>query len=55
LLLGIVGALLAVPLTIAGQKLILEADDSTIWLAELMSVGEPEGTEAEPEATAAGG
>ena len=36
---GAMGALLAVPLTLAVQKLILEGDEGTRWLAELMGTG----------------
>jgi len=37
--LGPVGALLAVPLTMAVKQLVLETDDQARWLAELMSAG----------------
>jgi predicted PurR-regulated permease PerM len=38
-IIGPMGALLAVPLTMAVQKLVLEPYDSSRWLAELMSAG----------------
>lgn len=38
-LLGPLGALLGVPLTLAVKELILEIDDSTLWMARLMSSG----------------
>ncbi len=37
--LGPMGALLAIPLTLAVQKLILEGDEGTRWLAELIGAG----------------
>jgi predicted PurR-regulated permease PerM len=39
-MLGPMGALMAVPMTTAVQRLILEADDGTRWLSELLSAGE---------------
>lgn len=36
---GPMGAILAIPLTLAVQKLILEGDEGTRWLAELMGAG----------------
>ena len=41
-IIGPMGALLAVPLTMAVQKLILEPYDSSRWLAELMSATPPD-------------
>jgi AI-2 transport protein TqsA len=38
-ILGPMGALLAVPLTLAVQKMILQGDESTEWLAEMMGTG----------------
>ena len=37
--LGPLGAILAVPLTMAFKNLVLEADESNSWIAELMSSG----------------
>jgi hypothetical protein len=37
--LGSMGALLAVPLTLAIKELLLEADEDNQWVAELMSSG----------------
>jgi predicted PurR-regulated permease PerM len=50
-IIGPMGALLAVPLTMAVQKLILEPYDSSRWLAELMSAGKsnkPETVDVSP-------
>ena len=50
-IIGPMGALLAAPLTMAVQKLILEPYDGSRWLAELMSAGlpnDPEGEDAVP-------
>lgn len=50
-IIGPMGALLAVPLTIAVQKLVLEPYESSQWLAELMGaglLGGPDEGDAEP-------
>jgi AI-2 transport protein TqsA len=44
--LGPVGALLAVPLTMAIKQLVLETDEGARWLAELMSSGTDDNGEA---------
>jgi len=44
--LGPVGALLAVPLTMAVKQLVLETDEQARWLAELMSAGAEDDGEA---------
>jgi predicted PurR-regulated permease PerM len=44
--LGPVGALLAVPLTMAVKQLVLETDEESRWLAELMSAGADDDGEA---------
>jgi predicted PurR-regulated permease PerM len=41
-IIGPMGALLAVPMTMGVQKLILEPYDSSRWVAELMSAGPPD-------------
>lgn len=43
---ALVGTILAVPMTLAVKKLILESSDESRWLAILMKPGGPEPEEA---------
>jgi predicted PurR-regulated permease PerM len=52
-IIGPMGALLAVPLTMAVQKLVFEPYDSSRWLAELMSAGKSNKPQAEDASPAA--
>ncbi len=40
-ILGPIGALIAVPMTMAVQQLVLQSSDSSRWLSDLMGAGSP--------------
>jgi predicted PurR-regulated permease PerM len=46
-LLGPIGAILGVPVTLIFKELILEADDQNRWMAKLMGAAKPESPEGE--------